>query len=188
MPDDKPRCGWCLRDQLYMDYHDHEWGIPVHDDRRLFEKLILEGMQAGLSWYTILVKRPAFRAAFDGFEAEKMARYDEAKVAALMADTGIVRNQAKIRAAIHNAGVYLDLCAAYGSFDAYVWRFTEGRTQVNHPRHLSEVPATTPLAQQMSRDLKQQGFKFVGATTTYAFMQAMGMVDDHLVDCWCKSR
>lgn len=188
MPDDKIRCDWCLRDPLYMAYHDHEWGIPVHDDRRLFEKLILEGMQAGLSWYTILVKRPAFRAAFDQFDAEKMVRYDEAKVAGLLTDAGIVRNQAKIRAAIHNAGVYLDLCARHGSFAAYVWQFTGGRPVINYPRTLADVPATTPLSDQMSRALKQEGFKFVGSTTTYAFMQAMGMVDDHLVSCWCKSR
>ncbi|RMG65092.1 MAG: DNA-3-methyladenine glycosylase I [Bacteroidetes bacterium] len=185
---DKSRCPWSLKDQLYRDYHDHEWGIPVHEDRRLFEKLILEGMQAGLSWYTILVKRPAFRTAFDGFEAEKMVRYDERKIAELMANPGIIRNRAKIQAAIHNARAYLAVQEAFGSFDAYIWQFTEGKTMVNQPRSLAEIPAITPASTRMSRDLKQRGFRFVGPTTAYAFMQAMGMVDDHLVDCWCKSR
>ncbi len=186
--DTPPRCAWCLQDQLYTDYHDHEWGIPVHDDRKLFEMLILEGAQAGLSWYTILKKREGYRQAFDQFDAEKIALYDEAKVAALLQNHGIVRNRLKVNAAIKNAQAYLAVQSAYGSFAQYIWQFTHHQTIVNHPHQLSEVPAITQESDAMSKDLKKRGFTFVGSTICYAFMQAVGMVDDHVEDCWCKYR
>ena len=182
------RCAWCLQDRLYRDYHDHEWGIPTHDDRELFEMLILEGAQAGLSWYTILKKREDYRQAFDQFDAEKIAHYDEAKVANLLQNPGIVRNRLKVNATIQNAQAYLEVQSAHGSFDQYIWQFTDHQTIVNHPRQLSEVPATTPASDAMSKDLKKRGFKFIGSTICYAFMQAVGMVDDHVEDCWCKYR
>lgn len=187
--DDTPtRCAWCLLDPLYIDYHDHEWGIPVHDDQKLFEMLILEGAQAGLSWYTILKKREGYRQAFDRFDAEKIARYGEAKVASLLQNPGIVRNKLKVNAAVKNAQAYLAVQSAYGSFGQYIWQFTDHQTIVNHPRQLCDVPATVPASDAMSKDLKKQGFKFVGSTICYAFMQAVGIVDDHVEDCWCKHR
>ncbi len=181
------RCGWCLADQQYIDYHDQEWGRPVHDDQQLFEMLILEGAQAGLSWHTILKKRETYRIAFDHFDAEKMARYDQKKVDELLQDPGIVRNQLKVKAAITNAQAYLAVQEAFGSFDQYLWQFTDHQTIVNHPQQLNDVPAKTEASDAMSKDLKQRGFKFVGSTICYAFMQAVGMVDDHVVDCWCKA-
>lgn len=182
--DGRPRCPWRGMDDLYIAYHDQEWGVPVHDDRRLFEFLILEGAQAGLSWRTILGRRDAYRRAFAGFDPEQVARFDEAHVAALMADPGIIRNRAKIEAAVANARAFLAVMEAFGTFDAYIWRFVDGRPRINAWRRLEEVPDTTPESEAMSRDLRRRGFRFVGPTICYAFMQAVGMVNDHLVSCF----
>ena len=165
-------------------YHDAEWGVPVHDDRRLFEFLILEGAQAGLSWITILKKRPAYRAAFDRFDARKVARYDAPKIAALLANAGIVRNRLKIAAAVTNAQAFLAVRKEFGTFDRYIWGFVDGRTVVNRWRRLADVPARTPQSDAMSKDLARRGFKFVGSTICYAFMQATGMVNDHTTGCF----
>jgi DNA-3-methyladenine glycosylase I len=178
------RCDWAQRSDLAIDYHDKEWGVPVHDDRLLFEFLVLEGAQAGLSWSTILRKREAYRAAFGGFDPERVARFDEAKVAELLANPGIVRNRLKVASAIGNARAFLRVQEAFGSFDAYIWRFVEGQPIQNAWTHIAEVPAHTPLSDAMSRDLKKRGFRFVGSTICYAHMQATGMVNDHLVDCF----
>jgi DNA-3-methyladenine glycosylase I len=178
------RCEWCGDDPLYIDYHDNEWGIPVHDDRKLFEMLILEGAQAGLSWITILRKRENYCAAFDGFDPVKVAAYDEAKVAELLANPGIVRNRPKVNAAVQNARAFLAVQAEFGSFDAYIWQFVGGRPKINSWTRLADIPAQTPEAQAMSKDLKKRGFKFVGPTICYAFMQATGLVNDHVVDCF----
>jgi DNA-3-methyladenine glycosylase I len=178
------RCGWATSDPLYIAYHDQEWGLPLHDDRRLFEMLVLEGAQAGLSWITILRKRANYRAAFDGFDPEKVAGYDERKVAELLADAGIVRNRQKIAAAIQNAAGFLAVREAFGSFDAYLWRFVDGKPKRNAWRSLAEIPAKTPESEAMSKDLLKRGFRFVGPTICYAFMQAVGMVNDHTVDCF----
>jgi DNA-3-methyladenine glycosylase I len=180
----KPRCAWAGSDPLYLEYHDTEWGVPLHDDRRLFEMLILEGAQAGLSWITILRKRPAYRRAFDRFEAQKVARYDARKRKALLRDAGIVRNRLKIDAAVRNARAFLAVQEEFGSFDAYIWRFVDGRVRRNAWTSLKEIPARTPASDAMSRDLKTRGFAFVGSTICYAFMQAVGMVNDHLVSCF----
>jgi DNA-3-methyladenine glycosylase I len=180
----KTRCGWASGFDLYVEYHDTEWGVPVHDDRRFFEMLILEGAQAGLSWSTILKKRVAYRAAFDRFDPRKVARYDAAKVAALLADEVIVRNRLKVAAAVKNARAFLALQDEFGSFDAYVWRFVGGKPIVNRPRTLRDIPPTTAESDALSKDLKQRGFKFVGPTIIYAHMQATGMVNDHVVDCF----
>ena len=180
--DDTSRCGWCGLEPIYVTYHDTEWGVPEWDDRALFEKLLLDGFQAGLSWITILKKRDAFRVAFDGFEPEKMARYDADKKAALMQDKGIVRNRLKIEASVSNAQSYLEIQAQQG-FSNYLWDFVDGAPIQNTFRSLSDVPAETPLAKTISKDLKGRGFRFVGPTIVYAFMQAVGMVNDHLVDC-----
>jgi DNA-3-methyladenine glycosylase I len=177
------RCPWCGDDPLYMEYHDKEWGKPLHDDRRLFEFLLLESFQAGLSWITILRKRENFRKAFDNFDAEKVANYGDAKVNELLADSGIIRNRAKIEAAINNARVYLKIQEEYGSFDKYIWQFVDHKPILNKRRNMSEVPAITTEATLMSKTLKKRGFKFIGPTTCYAFMQATGMVNDHFVDC-----
>ena len=182
-----PRCSWCGTDPLYVRYHDEEWGTPVHDDRRLFEMLTLEGAQAGLSWITILRKRPAYRKAFDGFDARKIARYDGRKVRALLANPGIVRNRLKIAATVKNARAFLAVQKEFGSFDAYIWQFVGGRPKINRPRRMSEIPPRTAESDAMSRDLKKRGFTFVGSTICYAFMQAVGMVDDHLRSCACSS-
>ncbi|HEY6139442.1 MAG TPA: DNA-3-methyladenine glycosylase I [Thermoanaerobaculia bacterium] len=182
--DEKNRCAWAGADPLYVAYHDQEWGVPVHDDRRLFEFLVLEGAQAGLSWITILRKRDAYRRAFGGFDPQKVARYDKRKVAALLADAGIVRNRAKIESAIRNARAFLEIQAELGSFDAYQWRFVDGRPIRNRWRAMREVPATTVQSDAMSKDLKSRGFSFVGSTIVYAHMQAVGMVNDHLIDCF----
>jgi DNA-3-methyladenine glycosylase I len=182
------RCAWCLGNDLYVAYHDHEWGVPLHDDRRIFELLALEGAQAGLSWLTILKKREAYRRAFDGFDPHTVARYTEKKIAALLRDEGIVRNRLKINAAVTNARAFLEVQAAFGSFDAYVWRFTDGRTLVNAWKTIREIPALTPESMALSKDLVQRGFKFVGPTICYAHMQSMGMVDDHVVDCFRHGR
>ena len=178
------RCAWPSEDPLYLAYHDEEWGVPLHDDRRIFESLILDGFQAGLSWLTILRKRENFRAAFDGFDAEKIARYRAAKRARLMANAGIVRNRAKVEAATTNARAFLAIRAEFGDFDRYIWGFTEGRTITNRWRRMVDIPAETKESQAMSKDLKARGFRFVGPTICYAFMQAAGMVNDHVVGCF----
>jgi len=177
------RCTWA-RDELSIAYHDTEWGVPLHDDRALFELLILEGAQAGLSWITILKKRPAYRAAFNGFDARKVARYDEAKIAALLANEGIVRNRLKIRAAVQNAQAFLAVQKEFGSFDGYIWQFVGGKPLVNRLRRSDQLPARTEQSDAMSKDLAKRGFKFTGSTICYAFMQATGMVNDHLVSCF----
>ena len=178
------RCSWPGDDPLYIAYHDEEWGVPCFDDATLFEFLILEGAQAGLSWLTILRKREGYRKAFDGFNAERMARYSEKKVAKLMADPGIVRNQLKIRAAINNAQCYLALCETERSLSDYLWGFVDGRPIVNHFKSLKQIPATTPLSDKIAKDMKRRGFKFFGSTICYAHMQATGMVNDHLTSCF----
>jgi DNA-3-methyladenine glycosylase I len=177
------RCTWAT-DPLSITYHDQEWGAPIHDDRRLFEFLILEGAQAGLSWITILKKRPAYRAAFHRFDPRKVAHYDEVKIAALLANDGIVRNRLKIRAAVQNAQAFLAIQKEFGSFDRYVWQFVGGAPLQNRRRRTQDLPARTPQSDAMSKDLARRGFKFVGSTICYAFMQATGMVNDHLVDCF----
>ena len=182
------RCSWATKDPLYVAYHDREWGVPVHDDRRLFEFLVLEGAQAGLSWITILRKREAYRRAFDEFDPEKVARYGKRKVASLLADAGIVRNRAKIESAIKNAKAFLEVQAEFGSFDAYQWRFVDGRPIQNRRRARSDIPARTEESDAMSADLKKRGFSFVGSTILYAHMQAVGMVNDHLVACFRHSQ
>lgn len=176
------RCPWCGSDPLYVAYHDEEWGVPERDSRALFEKLLLDGFQAGLSWITILRKRDAFRRAFDDFDPEKIVRYDDRKRAALMQDAGIVRNRLKIDASVDNARAYLAI-SEREPFADYLWRFTGGDPIQNTFRSMSEVPAKTPLAEAISKDLQKKGFRFVGPTIVYAFMQAVGMVNDHLVDC-----
>jgi len=181
------RCAWAKGD-LYTAYHDKEWGVPVHDDRLLFEFLILEGAQAGLSWITILKKRENYRRAFDNFDARKIARYDSRKVKKLLADPGIVRNRLKIEAAIRNARAFLAVRKEFGSFDACVWRFVGGQPIRNHWKSLKEVPARTPESDALSKDLLKRGFKFVGSTICYAFMQAVGMVNDHTRDCFRYER
>jgi DNA-3-methyladenine glycosylase I len=177
------RCPWCLGSPEYIAYHDREWGRPVHDDRVHFEFLILEGAQAGLSWSTILRKRENYRAAFAGFDPAKVARFTPAKVAKLLADPGIVRNRLKVAGAVKNAKAFLAVQKEFGSFDAYVWRFVGGRPKVNRPRSMKEVPATSPKSDALSKDLKKRGFTFVGSTIMYAFMQATGLVDDHIAGC-----
>ena len=186
MPNVSPevaRCGWA-RTALSIPYHDTEWGTPVHDDRTLFEFLILEGAQAGLSWETILAKRDAYRRAFDDFDAERVARYTTKKVERLLANPGIVRNRLKVDSAVSNARAFLEVRDEVGSFDSYVWRFVGGRPKVNRWRTMRDVPPSTPESEAMSKDLKRRGFRFVGTTICYAFMQATGMVNDHVVDCF----
>lgn len=180
------RCPWVdLSKPDYVAYHDQEWGVPVHDDRLHFEFLILEGAQAGLSWYTILRRREGYRAAFDGFDPEKVAAYDAEKVGELLANPGIIRNRLKVAAAILNAQKFLEIQAEFGSFDAYIWRFVDGRPIVrNQLRTLAEYPATSAESDALSRDLRRRGFKFVGSTIIYAHMQAIGLVNDHAVDCF----
>lgn len=173
------RCGWCGTDPLYVAYHDTEWGVPEYDSQALFEKLLLDGFQAGLSWITILRKRDNFRAAFDGFDPAKMARYTAKKQDRLMQDSGIVRNRLKIEASVSNAQAYL----AIPDFSAYLWDFLDGQVITNHRRSMKDVPAKTPLAEKISKDLQKKGFRFVGPTIVYAFMQACGLVNDHLVTC-----
>jgi DNA-3-methyladenine glycosylase I len=177
------RCPWCVGDPLYVAYHDTEWGVPCHDERTLFEFLILEGAQAGLSWITILRKRENYRRAYADFDVEKIARYDESDVAHLLADAGIVRNRLKIAASIGNARATLELYEQGGSLDQLLWQFVDGRPRVNHWQSLTEVPAITAEAEALSRELKRRGFRFIGPTVIYAHMQATGMVNDHLVSC-----
>jgi DNA-3-methyladenine glycosylase I len=177
------RCPWPEGD-LYIAYHDTEWGVPLHDDRALFEFLILEGAQAGLSWHTVLKKRENYRAAFDQFDPEKVARYTPARIKKLLANPGLIRNRLKIASAVRNARAFLAVQEEFGSFDRYIWRFVAGRPIINHPRSMKDVPARTPVSDAMSKDLKQRGFNFIGSTICYAFMQATGMVNDHLVHCF----
>lgn len=177
------RCPWCGTDPLYRAYHDQEWGVPEHDERRLFEFLLLEGAQAGLSWITVLRKRENYRLAMDDFDPRKIACYDDAKMASLLSNPGLIRNRLKMRAAVDNARAWLDLRAAGDSLDRLLWDYVDGTPQVNHYRAMTEVPATTATAEMMSRDLKKRGFRFVGPTIMYAFMQAAGLVNDHLVSC-----
>lgn len=179
-----PRCPWCLGSEVYVRYHDEEWGVPEHDDQRLFAKLILDGAQAGLSWITILKKREGYYRAFDGFDPEKMARYSARKMEALMNDPGIVRNRLKIQAAVTNAKAYLELREAEGSFDSFLWQFVSGKPKRNAWTSMKDVPATSPESDAMSKELKKRGFKFVGSTICYAFMQAVGMINDHRADCF----
>ncbi len=184
--DQKPRCWWPGTDPLYVAYHDTEWGVPEFDDRALFEKLILDGFQAGLSWITILRKRENFRRAFDGWDPVKIAAYGPDDVARLLADPGIIRNRLKVAAAIGNARAFLAVQEEFGTFDAYLWRFVGGRPIQNAWRTLGEIPAQTPESEAMSRDLLRRGFKFVGPTICYALMQAVGMVNDHIAGCWVR--
>ena len=177
------RCAWAGNDPLYVAYHDIEWGKPIHDDRLLFEFLILEGMQAGLSWITILKKREAFRAAFENFEPESVAGFDQAKVEELMQNSAIVRNRRKIESAVKNAQHFLKIQKKFGSFDKFIWSYVDGEPIVNHPKTSADVPATSELSDRISRDLKKLGFSFVGSTIIYSFMQAVGMVNDHVDDC-----
>ncbi len=179
------RCAWVPTDDpLYITYHDEEWGVPEYDDRRLFEMLLLEGAQAGLSWITILRKRENYRRAFDGFDAEKIARYKPKKIASLLDDSGIVRNRLKVNTAVTNAQLFLDVQNEYGSFSDYLWQFVDGKPIINTWQSLSDVPSSTPESDAMSKDLKKRGFKFVGSTICYAYMQSLGMVNDHTTDCF----
>lgn len=183
----KLRCGWCEKDDLYREYHDQEWGNPVHDDATLFEFLTLETFQAGLSWHTILKKRENFRTALDGFDYQKIACYTEEKIQLLLQDTGIIRNQLKIRATVSNAQAFITIQKEFGSFSTYIWQFTDGKPIINHWQSLRDIPASTPLSDAVSKDLKKRGFKFVGTTVVYAHLQATGMVNDHLVSCWKRN-
>lgn len=186
--DGKLRCAWCSTDPLYVEYHDAEWGVPVHEDRKLFEMLCLEGAQAGLSWITILRKRPAYRLAFDDFDAAVMARYDAAKRGRLLRNPDIVRNRLKIQAFVANARAYLAIRERTGSFNDYLWQFTDGRVVRRRPLHLAAVAQSTAHSEAMSRELKRAGFRFVGPTICHAFMQAVGMVDEHQRNCWVTKR
>ena len=179
------RCAWVPTDDpLYITYHDEEWGVPEYDDRRLFEMLLLEGAQAGLSWITILRKRENYRRAFDGFDAEKIARYKPKKIAGLLDDSGIVRNRLKVNTAVTNAQLFLDVQNEYGSFSDYLWQFVDGEPIINAWQSMSDVPSSTPESDAMSKGLKKRGFKFVGSTICYAYMQSLGMVNDHTTDCF----
>ena len=181
---DKHRCGWCLGDPLYQAYHDTEWGVPVKDDPTFFEFLVLETFQAGLSWITVLRKREHFRKVFDQFDYQKIANYDSTKIQALLEDTGIIRNKLKVNAAVSNAKVFMEVQKEFGSFSTYIWGFVDGKPIKNKWQHHKEAPATTPLSDTISKDLKKRGFKFVGSTVVYAFMQATGIVNDHEVNCF----
>ncbi|MDX2046126.1 MAG: DNA-3-methyladenine glycosylase I [Chitinophagaceae bacterium] len=181
---EKNRCPWCMKDELYMKYHDEEWGVPVHDDVKLFEMLNLEGAQAGLSWYTVLVKRENYRKAFDNWDAKKISRYTGRKVEQLLKNEGIIRNRLKVEGTIKNAKAFLVIQKESGSFDQYIWQFVGHRPIINKWKEMKECPAKTKESDAMSKDLLKRGFKFTGSTICYAYMQAVGMVDDHLVTCW----
>lgn len=183
----KIRCKWCVGNAIYEKYHDEEWGVPVYDDQKLFEFLILETFQAGLSWITILKKRENFRNAFDNFDYKKVSHYSEFKIQELLQDAGIIRNQMKIRSAVSNAIAFMKVQDEFGSFSNYIWKFTDGIPIVNQLKNVSEIKATTPLSDEISKDLKKRGFKFVGSTVVYAHMQATGMVNDHVEDCWKRN-
>lgn len=182
------RCAWVNDDPLYIHYHDNEWGVPVYDDQKLFEYLNLEGAQAGLSWYTILKKRENYREAFDQFDPNKIISYDDKKIEELLHNEGIVRNKLKVNAVVTNARAYFKIVEEFGSFSTYIWSFIGGKPIKNHFTVMSEVPATTEISDKMSKDLKKRGFKFVGSTICYAFMQATGMVNDHIVSCFCYEK
>jgi DNA-3-methyladenine glycosylase I len=184
MSDNKVRCQWCLGHPLMVKYHDTEWGVPLHNDRKLYEFLVLDAAQAGLSWRTVLLKRKNYRAAFDGFDAKKIARYTKRDVARLLKNPGIIRNRLKVESAITNARCFLAVREEFGTFDRYIWQFVGGRPRVNGFRAMSELPARTAESDAMSKDMQQRGFRFVGSTICYAFMQATGMVNDHTVDCF----
>lgn len=177
------RCGWCGNEPIYQEYHDKEWGKPVYEDNKLFEMLILEGMQAGLSWITILKKREAFREAFDNFNPKKIAHYDDKKIGELLENKSIIRNKSKIKAAISNAKFFLEIQKEYGSFSQFLWQYVDFKPLVNRPKTLDDLPTKTPLSDKISKDLKKRGFKFVGSTIMYSFMQAIGMVNDHILEC-----
>ncbi|QNU66241.1 DNA-3-methyladenine glycosylase I [Ruminiclostridium herbifermentans] len=181
---EKTRCPWVGDTNIYIDYHDNEWGRPVHDDCKLFEMLTLESMQAGLSWSTVLKKREAFREAFDGFDPKKVALYDEAKIQELLANEKIIRNRLKINAAVNNAKAFLLIQEKYGSFDKMIWGYVDNTPIIRHPENMGDLPSSTPLSDKISKDLKKMGFKFLGTTTVYAFMQATGMVNDHTTSCF----
>ena len=180
----KERCGWSTKDQLYIDYHDQEWGVPLHNDQQLFEFLLLEGVQAGLSWHTVLKKRENYRKAYDNFDPVKVAGYDEVKMNELLQNAGIIRNRQKIAASVNNAKRFLEVQEEFGSFDHYIWSFVDFKPIVNHFETLADIPATSPISDKISKDMKGRGFKFVGSTIIYAHMQATGMVNDHLVSCF----
>lgn len=182
--ENKIRCAWCEKDDLYRDYHDNEWGNPIYEDDKLFEFLVLETFQAGLSWYTILKKRDNFRNAFDFFDYKKIANYNENKVQELLQDAGIIRNQLKIRGTIANAIAFMKVQEEFGSFSNYIWKFTDGKPIDNNIKTIKEIQATTSLSDEISKDLKKRGFKFIGSTVVYAHMQATGMVNDHVEECW----
>jgi DNA-3-methyladenine glycosylase I len=184
LPDQKNRCGWCISDPDYIRYHDEEWGVPVHDDRKLFEFLVLEGAQAGLSWLTILKRREGYRKAFCDFKVDEVAKLGEKDIQRLLKDPSIIRNQAKIRSTITNAQAFIRIQEEFRSFDAYSWQFVDGKSIVNRRRNLRDIPATTKESDAFSKDLKRRGFKFVGSTIMYAHMQAVGMVNDHVVTCF----
>lgn len=185
---EKERCSWVNDDPIYIHYHDHEWGVPVYDERLLFEYINLEGMQAGLNWLTILKKRDNYRACFDHFDAELISDYDQKKISELMNNTSIIRNRLKIQAIIGNAKAFLETKKEYGNFADYVWGFVKGKPIQNHWQHANQVPATTTISDEMAQDLKKRGFKFIGSTTCYAFMQATGMVNDHTMNCFCYKK
>jgi len=181
---EKVRCAWCLKFDEYIDYHDKEWGVPVHDDNVHFEFLILEGAQAGLSWATVLKKRKGYRKAFAGFDPRKVSRFSDARIEKILLDPGIIRNRLKVKAAVNNARRFLEVQKEFGTFDKYIWQFVNGRPIINNRKALHEVPPTTEHSDALSKDLIKRGFKFVGSTVMYAHMQACGLVNDHLVDCW----
>ena len=181
---EKHRCGWCLGDNLYEAYHDEEWGVPVHDEQRLFEFLILETFQAGLSWITILRKRENFREAFDNFDYKKVAKYSEDKIQQLLQNSGIIRNKLKVKSAVSNARHFMEIQDEFGSFDHYIWSFVNHKPIQNKVENYKEAPATTEISDKLSKDLKKRGFKFVGSTVVYAYMQATGMVNDHETSCF----
>ena len=185
---EKIRCSWCEKDDLYRAYHDNEWGKPVYDDETIFEFLVLESFQAGLSWYTILKKRENFKLAFDDFNYRKIAEYTDEKAEELMQNAGIIRNRLKILATVNNAKRFLEVQKEFGTFSEYIWSFVGGKPIINHPQTLKDVPATSEMSDALAKDLKKRGFKFLGSTVVYAHMQATGMVNDHLVDCWLRNK
>ena len=180
------RCEWCGEDPLYVKYHDKEWGVPVHDDRTLFEFLVLEGAQAGLSWITILRKREGYRKAYDDFDVQKVASYDESKIEELLINPDIVRNKLKVRSSVNNAKLFMEIQKEFGSFDSYIWSFTDGKQIINNWEYISQVPVTSELSDNVSRDLKKRGFKFTGSTIIYSYLQAVGIINDHTI--WCSFR
>lgn len=182
----KKRCKWCMKDEQYMRYHDEKWGVPVHDDQVHFEYLALEAAQAGLSWYTILIRMKGYQKAFANWNIDEIEKFDEAKVEELLQDAGIIRNRKKIEAVIHNVKPFKAIQQEFGSFDNYIWGFVDGQSIVNSIETFKDYPASTPLSDRISKDLKKRGFKFIGTTTMYAYMQAIGLVDDHMNDCWKK--